>query len=364
MRINNRLPLDRLDPSASARTQRPRGNAASGPVRRPRRVGGASGFFCAVLILAFAGCASPPDEHIIPFNAQQTQALFARARPPQAFGLTVYNTDRGPVFAGAHRVHAGQVAQMPFLSSPDSRAPVIALTARGIKDIPALLDTASPANWIIPAQAQPMGIVALAGPNPYQANASHVYDEVGGYAGVMHKILLDKLHVENVVFYIRAATGPLGPPARWHQDPAPQAVLGVPFLRAFSFVTFDFANRSILFSATTPFPGASEDSLLARAPLLDIRGAIGVAGTILGEPTTFILDTGGDFELAQNAPADPTIRRIAVDDLVLSREVQVASAREIGLGDIEYPRIGLGLLSRYRVTFDFRNKQVIFERPR
>lgn len=316
-----------------------------------------------MLILCLAGCSTPPDEHIVPFSQNQTQALFARARPPQAFGLTVYSTDRGPVFAGAHRIHAGQLAQMPFINKADPLAIEINLTARGIKEIPTLVDTASRENWITASLAASMGVVALAGPNPYHVNAVHVYDEIGGYAGLMHKIMMDKLHVENVVFHMRGATGPLGPPARWLQDPTPQAVLGAPFLRAFSFMTIDFAQRTAFFSATSPFPAPESETLLARVPLIDVRGVLGVEGTLNGEPTTFIIDTGGDFELVQNDPTDPTIRRVTAGDLVFPPEVKTQSAREIGLGEIEYPRIGRELLRHYRVTFDFRNKQVYFERP-
>lgn len=312
--------------------------------------------------LGLAGCATPPDEHIIPFSQNQTQALFARSRPPQAFGLTVYSTDLGPVFAGANRVHQGQFAQMPFINKADSNALEINLTARGVKEIPALIDTASRENWVSSGTAGLMSVVLLAGPNPYHTEAVHVYDAIGGYAGLQHKIMLDTLHVENVVLHVRAATGPLGAPARWMQDPAPDVVLGVPFLRAFSYVTLDFSDHLATFSATRPFQ-TPEDTLLARAKLIDIRGVLGVEGSINGEQTTFVIDSGGDFEIAQNEPKGPTIRRAGVGDLMFPPDIQVATAREIGLGEIEYPRIGRQLLSRYRVTFDFRNKWIYFERP-
>ncbi len=321
--------------------------------------------YIAILLTAslLAGCATTKDEHIVPFTRQQTSALLKNARPPQAFGLTVYNTERGPVFAGSHRVHAGHAAQMPFQNRSDPKAPVVGFAARGIKDIPALIDTASRENWIVPSVAQDIAIVPLAGPNPFETQAVHVYDEIGGMAGLLHKLMLDTLHVENVVFYIRAASGPLGPPARWVQNPSPSAVLGVPFLRAFSYVTLDFPARSAIFSSTLPFPGASDDSLLVKLPLLDIRGVLGVEGTLRGEPTTFIIDTGGDFELALNDPEEPTVRRLAIGDLVVPPEISVVSAREIGLGEIEYPRIGRGLMARYKITFDFRNRQIWVERP-
>lgn len=321
-------------------------------------------YVIAFLSLAvLSGCATPKDEQIIPFTQQQTRAFFKNARPPQAFGLTVYNTERGPVFAGSHRVHAGHVAMMPFIGRSDPRAPLIAMAARGVKEIPALIDTASRENWMIPSVASATAVVPLAGPNPFSMQAMHVYDEIGGFAGLLHKVVFDKLHMENAVFYIRSAYGPMGPPARWMQDPVPHVVLGVPFLRAFSFVTMDFAARSVFLSSTMPFPGSPEESLIDRVPLLDVRGALAVEGTLRGEPATFILDTGGDFDIALNDPQELTIRRISIGDLVFPPEASVKNARDLGLGEIEYPRIGRGLLSRYKVTFDFRTRQVWFERP-
>lgn len=319
-------------------------------------------FIPVALVLCLVGCTTPPDEHIIPFSQNQTQALFTRARPPQAFGLTVYSTERGPVFAGANRVHTGQTAELPFRNRSDVRAPEINLTARGIKEIPALIDTASRESWVTSAMAAQMQIVMLSGPNPYHAEAAHVYDDIGGYAALMHKLILDGLHVENVLLHVRAASGPLGAPARWLENPEPQLVLGAPFLRAFSYLSLNFAKQTASFSATTPFR-TPEASLLARVPLIDVHGVLGAAGTLNGEPTTFILDTGGSFELAQNEPVNPTVRRITVGDLVFPPDINVTAAREIGLGEIETPRIGRALLSRYNITFDFRNKVIYFERP-
>ncbi len=314
-------------------------------------------------LLALAGCATTKDEHIIPFTLEQRQAFFARARPPQAYGLTVYTTENGPVFAGAHRLHQGDVALLDFESSGDASAPVIEITARGDQHVNALIDTSSRENWVIPTAALRLGLTALSGPNPYETRAGHVYDEVGGYAGLVHKITLEELNAENIVFYTRAAFGPLGPPARWLNDPAPEAVLGTSFLRSFSYVQIDFRARVALFASTQSFKAPPEAMLVARVPLKDVRGVLGVEGVMDGEPMTFILDTGGDFELVMNEPPAPTVRRLSVGELVFPREVNVVASMDQGMGETSYPRIGRKLLSRYRVSFDFRNKWVYFERP-
>lgn len=317
-----------------------------------------------IVVAAFlVGCATTPkDEQIVPFNREQARALFKNARPPQAFGLTVYTTERGPLFAGAHRVRPNEMDVLRFIGAGKSSAPIIGVEARGIKNIPALIDTVARENWITSRLAVQAAMTPLAGPNPYELLPAHVYDEVGGYAGLLHRLIVGSIYVENAVLGIRAAAGPMGAPARWHSSPAPEIVLGMPFLRAFSFVTIDFPARQVLFASGLPYPGPSEDTLIEQLPMLDIRGVIGVEGSIAGEPTTFLVDTGGDFQVAMNDPKDPVIRRMSLGDLVL-RNVAVTPALDAGLGEIEYPRIGRGILEKYRITLDFRTRTIWFERP-
>ena len=317
----------------------------------------------ALLLVVAAGCATTKDEHIVPFTAEQRQAAFARARPPQAYGLTVYSTDNGPVFAGAHRLHQGDLALLDFQPNSDPTAPVVRISARGDDHVTALIDTSSRESWVIPTAAVRMGLTALAGPNPYETRAAHVYDEIGGYAGLVHKITMEELQAENVVFYTRAAFGPLGPPARWLDSPSPQAVLGTSFLRSFSYVQIDFRARMALFAASQAFKPPAEAMRVARVPLKDVRGVLAVEGLMDGEPMTFILDTGGDFELVMNDPPAPTVRRLSAGELVFPPDVTVVASMEQGLGETSYPRIGRKLLARYRISIDFRNKWVYFERP-
>lgn len=316
----------------------------------------------AALLLA-AGCSSPRDPQVVPFTAAQRQQLLGRARPPQAFGLTPYSTELGPVFAGAHRLHQGDLALLPFLHDADPHAPVIEFESRGVKKLRALIDTSARESWIASATAAQIGLVALAGPAPYETKAAHVYDELGGWAGLVHNVQLDELRVENVVFHMRAAGGPLGPPARWLSEPSPDAVFGATFLRAFSYVQLDFPARRAMLAATLPAVAPEDPPPVAIVPLKDVRGALAVEGALDGEPMTFILDTGGDFGLVLNEPPAATVRRLSLGDLVFPADVPVVGSMDQGLGPINYPRIGRQLLSRYRVTLDFRNKRVLFERP-
>jgi hypothetical protein len=314
-------------------------------------------------LLVLAGCATPPDEMVIPFNAEQTKTLYAKARPPQVFGLTVYSSDNGPFFAGAGRLHQGEKAERPFLGAPDSSAPLVALDGRGSVGLPALLDTTSKDNWLTAAAAQQVGLIMLTGPGPYQALPQHVYDEIGGLAGVAQQVKLDTLYAENVVFHVRAATGPLGPLGRWVEKPAPMVVLGTALLRSFSFVQIDYPKQKTFFSATTRFVPPSPETLVAALPIKDISGALGIEGTLDGDPMTLLLDVAGDFELVMNEPPDATVRRLALGDLVFPPNVNVAASMDQGLGATIHPRVGRKLLGRYKVTFDFRGKMVYFERP-
>ena len=317
----------------------------------------------ALPLLVLAGCATPPDETVIPFNAEQTKTLYAKARPPQVFGLTVYNSDNGPFFAGAGRLHQGEKADMPFLAETDATAPLVALGGRGAVGLPALLDTTAKDNWVTAGAAQQVGLIMLTGPGPYQSMPQHVYDEIGGLAGVAQQVKLDTLSAENVVFHVRAATGPLGSLARWVKKPDPIVVLGTAFLRAFSYVQIDFTKRLANFSATARFSPPPPETLVAALPLKDVSGALAVEGSLDGDPMTILLDVAGDFELVMNEPPDATVRRLSLGDLVFPPNVNIVASMDQGLGNTVHPRVGRKLLSRYKVTFDFRGKLVYFERP-
>jgi hypothetical protein len=315
-------------------------------------------------LLLLAGCATTPkDEPTIPFTQEQSAALYKKARPPQVFGLTVYNSENGPFFAGASRLHPGQQTERPFMGKKDSLAPVVGLNGRGEEGMPALLDTTAKDNWLTARAALQLGVVMLSGPGPYVSQPQHVYDEIGGLAGLAQQVSLENLLAENVVFHVRAATGPLGPLGRWASEPAPEVVLGTAFLRAFSSVQVDYPQRTLRFSATTRYPTPAPDRLVAALPLKDVQGALAVEGALDGDPITILLDVAGDFELVMNEPPEAAIRRLSLGDLVFPPGVNVVSSMDQGLGDTTYPRIGRRLLSRFVVTFDFRGKLVYFERP-
>ncbi len=316
------------------------------------------------LLFLLVGCfTTTKNATIVPFSREQANALLAKARAPQVFGLTAYTSDAGPVFAGAHRVHQGDVARLNFLGDKTSTAPIVMLDGRGKLNMPALLDTCARDSWVTAAGGAQLSVTLLSGPPPYQAVAAHVYDEIGGAAGVAQKVVLEESHIENVIFYLRLAQGPLGPLARWLNDPAPAAVLGSSFLRAFSFVQVDYPQRKTVFASSTRFIPPPADTLVAKLPLKEILGVPAVDGALDGDPVTVLLDTAGDYDLVMNEPPSDTIRRLSIGDLVFPPDVKVVSSMDQGLGPISYPRVGRRLLARYKITFDFKGKSVFFERP-
>jgi hypothetical protein len=313
---------------------------------------------CCCLFLA--GCASTPDEMITPLTEAQRAQLLKSQRAPELFGLTAYESEGGPIYVGGQRTHPGDLARLPFASDNRSTAPLVRAGPNKAAGLCALLDTSARESWLSLQAAAAAGVRML-GPSPQPRRAVHVHDEAGGYISVAPHIKLDEIQVENVLFHVRAANGPLGPLARWETDPRPEAVLGGNLLRAFQFVQIDFPGRSAMFSATTPY-APDETRLVATAPLKDLRGAVGCEGSVDGEPADLVLDTGGDFACAMKDPPSAELRQVRIGDLVF-RRVPVDNAFERGLDTPEHPRIGRALLSRYKVTLDFRRKLVYFEKP-
>lgn len=289
------------------------------------------------------------------------RASFMRgAKPPEAFGLTIYRGDEGPVFAGSHRLHHGQATALDFAGREDHPAPVIELRVAPKIVIHALLDTTSGDSWTTLALVAPLGGRPL-GPPGFGRTAEHVLDDIGGLLYIAPTFHVDTVQMENALFYARASTGPLGPAARWVDDPAPTMVLGNSFLRTFPLVQFDLPHdRLLLATSQTYEPDASR--LVATLPLLEEQGALACAATLDGHPVKLLLDVAGDFELAMKNPLTPRLNQVTAGDLVF-RKVVTQNAFDLGLSLLDFPRLGRRLLQRFVVTIDYRQKLVHFERP-
>lgn len=313
-------------------------------------------------VVAVTGCGttSKKDAAPVPLSEANLKALANRAKDPRIFGLTVYPSDAGPVLAGSWRTHEGEVAAVNFPGTGDSTAPVVEIRPAGALAVDALLDTSSPQCWSTLAAFKSLNMELLAAPSLLESKPGHVYDEVSGYLAVIPRLNIERITLENALIQVRGAAGSLGPLARGVEKA--ELVLGMDAIRTFNHVQFVFPSRFVLFSATSDAQ-PDETKVLATVPLLSLGGALGVEGVIEGQPAKFVIDTAGDFAvaLATNV-AGGTLKQISVGDLVF-RDVQSQPGMSMGLGPIQYPRIGRRLLTRMTLTVDNRAKVVRFERP-
>lgn len=310
-------------------------------------------------IVLLAGCATPPPEVTTstPITEKEREQIYKKQRTPELFGITVYPSDSGPVFAGSHRLHPGQMALAPFALLPGGGTPIIAVNPGGSDTHPFLIDTSSRGNWITAQLAAECNLIPL-GPPPYGMRAEHVADETGGFLLISQKTKIEELHAENCLYYMKAARGPLGFQARG--EGSVKGVLGTPFLRAFNYVVLDFPKGEAIFAASGDYRPEEAD-LIAKIPLTYVHGAVACEGALDGTPATFILDTAGAFGLTVTEPTEDVVRQISVGDYV-ARQVPVANSREFGLGLPEYPRIGREILSKFRLVLHFKKKLIYLER--
>jgi hypothetical protein len=312
-------------------------------------------------LLLAGGCATTKEsDDVVALTDAQRAQLAKGARAPESFGLTVYDSAVGAVFAGGNRVHPEDVALLPMAPAGGSTAAIVAIESGTSDALLALVDTSSRESWATLRAAVALRTTVLGSP-PFARKAVHAYDEFGGYASASHQVKLGTMNVESALFNIRAANGPLGQLARGLAKPRPEVVLGNNLLRSCAYVQLDFPKRSVVFSASTPYRPA-EDLLVASLPLKDVQGALACEGAVNGDPATILLDTGADFAFAMKEPTDAEMRQVSIGDLVF-RKVPATDSLQRGLGMPDYPRIGRGLMSRFKITFDFRKKLVHFEKP-
>ncbi|MCX6996578.1 MAG: hypothetical protein NTV49_05720 [Kiritimatiellaeota bacterium] len=313
----------------------------------------------AAVVLTGCGTTKPKDIRLL--SDQQLRTFFEQRQDPRRYEITLYDSEDGVVFVGTSRLRPDQQAVLPFASGSGNRAPVVSLGAGRADTFPVLLDTSSRDNWLrfekaVEVQAIPLGTVRA-----FDMMPKHVREDVPGYACRLDPLVFDTLRMDNVLFYVRSASGPLGVLGRRAEHPAPEAVLGCDTLKAFAFVQFDYPLRLATFSATfgyTPKPSR----LVAELPLNEVEGVWAVDGLVDGQPGPILLDSAGDFELSVAKAAGHPLKQVSIGDLVF-RQVRAVSSRDQGLEPQKYPRLGRQLLARYKVTFDNLHSMVYFERP-
>lgn len=317
-------------------------------------------YSCVLLItlLVVMACSTKrPLQHSTAVGKEERSLFTSRSKPPQIFDLTTMSTGRGPVFAGSFRQNLNHIDKLEFASAKNSTAPIIAIND---KKTLLLLDSSSPDSWLTFDAAVGMNVTALAGPELFEKNPSHVIDEMGGFAAVLPRLSIGKLYLDNAVFYVRNARGPLDSLTRWEKSPFVHGVLGADFLRSFEFIRVSLRGRQAVFCGVNLYPYT--DSALTKLPVSDLNGAMAVTCSIDGEKQDVVIDIAGDFELAMENPRGGVVKQLTMGDIVF-RKVEAVPAFDLGLPKNGPPRIGRQLLERYDLVFNQRGRELLIEMP-
>ena len=292
-----------------------------------------------------------------PVRQEALQSYFSRAQDPRRYWLTVYPSDQGAVFANANRVHPDQIFEMRFEGDQKELRPVFKALTHGFTEFKVLFDTTAPVSWMTLSPAVKLGLVPL-GPPAYPATAAHIAEETQGYAGVLEKLILDQLHMENTIFFVKTSDQSFGALARGAGAPRPEAVIGCNILRSLSFVQFDYPRKRVVLSSTIPYkPGAQ---VAGQAPYAPQQDAFSIQGRLNGKKTVFTLDVAGGYEIAlPDAPEGPV--EIDAGGAKLTPATYVDRAAE-GLAPAHRISLGRYLLKEYKVTLDNQKRVVYFEK--
>lgn len=315
---------------------------------------------CLSLLLFSSGCVTAPTREVEPLTARELQAFFDDVQDARSFWLTQYESERGPVFRGGHRLHTDKYARLEFPLQHDLPAPSLGMQIRQTGDRPALIDTSSRVSWMEYGLAINGGLIPI-GPPPIRRWPEHVEDPVPGFLSVASNLRIGDLRMDAALFYVKGAHGPLEKLYREKDQLAAPVVLGCEFIHAFHFFQIDFYNRMVFLSTTNPYQ-PDENRLIAEVPLQDYYGTIAVEGEMDGVSTPFLLDSLGSYGIASTLYEGETVRQVSIGDLVL-RNVAHTPMDQLNLGDTDFPRIGLEILQNYVVTFDNRRRRIYFEKP-
>ena len=322
-----------------------------------------------------AGCVShPPALQPTPLSQNEVDQFLASGRDPRTWGITTYARPAGPHFEFANRTHLGQQARRDFVSPRNTSFPVIRAQTPITDPFPMLVDTSARQSWGAMTSAKALEYRVFA--PPVGEYADHVTTAIPGYAGVGNKLLLDNLHLENPIYYLAPAKGMLGPvsrlAARPDLTPAEKktrerlarrmpVVLGAAALRDFSFVRFDFPARRVIFATSQTFQTPNSATVLAGLPLRDWHGRPAVEARLEDQPVSLVLDTGGDFDLALSETPAGTAT-LVLGSLILD-DIHAETYEDLGLPARFPARLGLGVISRFIVTLDYKQQRVWFESP-
>lgn len=308
--------------------------------------------------VVLSGCLSldgPKNEK--PLSETQQEMILSHARPPQQFGFSIFSAQEGLAYAGSGRLHPNHFTSAKMLTE---NVPVIKMRGKSKRNtMNALVDISSPVSWLEFSTSQDFSAYLL-GINdeviPYRGGFNT--GGIKAYAAVITQVRIDNLFIENIPFYIRMASGSLGPLTRGIKKPNIDAIIGYDNLNSFEYIQFDLQNHVINFSASTPYTPNTK-ALLDIARIVKAPGhGLAIEGKIDAYPTPIILDFAGDFSLARGDIKVSITRSVEMGHLVVSDVPTLI----LPVHDAP-PRVGRKLLSPYLITICNREGLVYFEQP-
>ena len=298
----------------------------------------------------------PPEETRLPIDEQKK--LLSHAKPPQQYGFTVSPLKGGGItYRGNARLHPRHLSAVEVL---EDNIPIIKVRGRSkYAQINTLLDVSSPSSWLEFTKSQKLDVKFMGmneEPIPYRG--SYNTGHVNAFAGIITQLRIENLFLENIPFYVRMASGSLGPLTRGIRYPHVDAILGYDNLRSFEYIQFNLANGIIKFSSTIPYV-PHESLIMTKAKIVPVRGyGLAVQGAIFGQETPILLDFAGNFSFAQSDANASTTKQVSVGDIVFRQVPTLALPIQNSL-----PRLGRMLLEKYIVTICNNEGVVYFERP-
>lgn len=291
------------------------------------------------------------------------EAFLERTSDPRMYSISA---SKGPVgevvYTGAFRPQHNASAVVPFASDPASDVPLLPVRFGATAPGTLLTDTTAPENWVAFETAQSQRFTPIGpGGKVIAIKPAHVVDPTEGFACICPALFLGDLRFDAVVLYARAAPKPLWPVSRSPAAQEADAVLGMSALRAFAHVQWDFKQRQVTFSASLPYT-PDPDRVIAEVPVEGGMRVLMVMGRVDGERRPLLIDTAGDYELVMQEPPAGMVQQVSLGDVVF-RQVRAEAVGDRGLTSPQFARVGIGLLSRYRVTLDNRRNLLIFETP-
>ncbi|MBN1269735.1 MAG: hypothetical protein JXB04_09120 [Kiritimatiellae bacterium] len=364
--------------------------------RRPQQ----TGVFLAGIAVALCGYAGSPPV-AVPLTDGQKAKLLEQARQPGNVGITVEKEGEEIILEGVSALPPGRNAVLPF-SAPrlsHQAAPQVDILLNG-SQTRALLASGLPRSLVDYRRATRAGVVPLAEARrtpPGIGTLELLAFGTDTPAGHREHFLgfSPTFHVRDLPIY-KLTLGILNDRGglrsfTWLVDADADVALGHDFLRLFTRITVDYPNRQVSL-ATGGIHRPDRKRLVAVLPLVTVSGVPAIKAVLDGKgPFWMALDTAGDYGLwiphrvaealdipdLLTPPPAPRKRGARGDPLSVPAGAHTLRVAGLELPDIAvtvatvsppggeppYALLGHAILSRYIVTFDYRQEKIYLENP-